>query len=111
MRVTARTINQIKHIGVVADDLTSAADGAIAFLKRGYIPRICRVGPDDPHASLVSIDTGSRALCETDAAHVTRQAVTTLADRPFLYKTIDSTLRGHIRVEMPPRSRPAAGHV
>ncbi|AWM26517.1 four-carbon acid sugar kinase family protein [Sinorhizobium fredii] len=96
----AETIDQIKHIGVVADDLTSAADGAIAFLKRGYVPRICRMGSDNTHASLVSIDTGSRALDETDAAHVTRQAVTTLADRTFLYKTIDSTLRGHIRVEI-----------
>ncbi|ACP22127.1 putative inner membrane protein (plasmid) [Sinorhizobium fredii NGR234] len=96
----AETIDQIKHIGVVADDLTSAADGAIAFLERGYIPRICRVGSDDTHASLVSIDTGSRTLDEADAAHVTRQAVTTLADRPLLYKTIDSTLRGHIRVEI-----------
>ncbi|AWI61569.1 four-carbon acid sugar kinase family protein [Sinorhizobium fredii] len=96
----AETIDKIKHIGVVADDLTSAADGAIAFLKRGYVPRICRVGSDNTHASLVSIDTGSRTLDESDAAHVTRQAVTTLADRPFLYKTIDSTLRGHIRVEI-----------
>ncbi|APG87811.1 inner membrane protein (plasmid) [Sinorhizobium americanum CCGM7] len=96
----AETIDRIKHIGIVADDLTSAADGAIAFLERGYVPRICRVGPDDTHASLVSIDTGSRTLDETDAADVTRQAVTTLAGRPFLYKTIDSTLRGHIRVEV-----------
>ncbi|WP_373414724.1 four-carbon acid sugar kinase family protein [Ensifer aridi] len=96
----AGTIDQIKHIGVVADDLTSAADGAIAFLERGYVPRICRGRSLDTHASLVSIDTGSRTLCETDAAHVTRQAVTTLADRPFLYKTIDSALRGHIRVEI-----------
>lgn len=94
------TLDRIKHIGVVADDLTSAADGAIAFLERGYVPRICRVGSDNTHASLVSIDTGSRTLDETDAAHVTRQAVTALADRPFLYKTIDSTLRGHLRVEI-----------
>jgi len=96
----AETIDKIKHIGVVADDLTSAADGAIAFLKRGYVARICRAGADDTHASLVSIDTGSRTLDEADAAQVTRQAVTTLADRPLLYKTIDSTLRGHIRVEI-----------
>ncbi|QFI69100.1 four-carbon acid sugar kinase family protein [Sinorhizobium alkalisoli] len=96
----AETIDQIKHIGVVADDLTSAADGAVAFLERGYVARICRVGSLDTHASLVSIDTGSRTLDETDAAYVTCQAVTTLAGRPFLYKTIDSTLRGHIRVEV-----------
>ncbi|MQW88748.1 four-carbon acid sugar kinase family protein [Sinorhizobium saheli] len=96
----AGTIDQIKHIGVVADDLTSAADGAIAFLERGYVPRICRVSSLDTHAGLVSVDTGSRTLCATDAAHVTRQAVTALADRPVLYKTIDSTLRGHIRVEI-----------
>lgn len=98
--VMAETIDQIKHVVVVADDLTSAADGAIAFLERGYIPRICRMGSENTHVSLVSIDTGSRTLGETDAAHVTRQAVTRLADRPFLYKTIDSTLRGHIRVEI-----------
>lgn len=96
----AGTIDQIKHIGVVADDLTSAADGAIAFLERGYVPRICRVSSLDTHAGLVSVDTGSRTLCATDAAHVTRQAVAALADRPVLYKTIDSTLRGHIRVEI-----------
>lgn len=95
-----QTLDQTKRIGVVADDLTSAADGASAFLARGYFPRICRRQHDGDAGPLVSVDTGSRMLDEAEAAQATAIATEALAGRDVLYKTIDSTLRGHIRAEI-----------
>jgi len=94
------TLDQTRQIGIVADDLTSAADGASAFLARGYAPRIYRGEYGGEAVPLVSIDTGSRMLEEAEAAFVTGHAQEALAERDLLYKTIDSTLRGHIRAEI-----------
>lgn len=95
-----QTIDRRERIGVVADDLTSAADGAAAFLARGYAPLICRQEHPATRELLVSIDTGSRMLDEAAAGQATGRAVAALAKRNTLYKTIDSTLRGHIRSEI-----------
>lgn len=95
-----QTIDRRERIGIVADDLTSAADGASAFLARGYAPLICRQEHPATRELLVSIDTGSRMLDEAAAGQATGRAVAALAKRTTLYKTIDSTLRGHIRSEI-----------
>ncbi|WP_421589909.1 four-carbon acid sugar kinase family protein [Shinella sp. M27] len=95
-----QTIDRRERIGIVADDLTSAADGAAAFLARGYAPLICRQEHPATRELLVSIDTGSRMLDEAAAGQATGRAVAALAKRTTLYKTIDSTLRGHIRSEI-----------
>ena len=51
-------------------------------------------------SALVSVDTNSRALTKEQAAQATAYAMTMVLDRPILLKTIDSTLRGHIRQEV-----------
>lgn len=95
-----QTIDRRERIGIVADDLTSAADGAAAFLARGYTPLVCRQEHPATRELLVSIDTGSRVLDAAAAGKVTGWAVAALAKRTMLYKTIDLTLRGHIRSEI-----------
>lgn len=95
-----QTIDRRERIGIVADDLTSAADGAVAFLARGYAPLVCRQEHPATRELLVSIDTGSRMLDEAAAVQATGRAVAALVRRTTLYKTIDSTLRGHIRSEI-----------
>ena len=88
------------RVGIVADDLTSATDGAAPFLAKGYTPSITRHGTVLTQASVVSIDTHGRASTGTQAAILTARAIKALRDCRILLKTIDSTLRGHIREEI-----------
>lgn len=88
-------------VGILADDLTSATDAAMAFLgKTASPPKILRCIADIPTAPVVAVDIDSRAEgAMTAAARVTR-GITALAHRSILLKTIDSTLRGHARAEI-----------
>src|SRR5215212_9569430 len=83
-------------IGVIADDLTGAADTGVQFVRAGYrtavVFRATEVLADDLDA--VSLDTDSRAMPAgfaakrvLDAAHIARGA-------SIVYKKLDSTLRG-----------------
>lgn len=87
-------------VGIVADDLTSATDGAAAFLATGYAPLITRHGDGRKDAAIVSIDTDSRTSDIAEATAATKDGVSALANARLLFKTIDSTLRGHIRSEI-----------
>ncbi len=86
--------------GIVADDLTSAADAAMAFLPRGDRPVILRGQHEPPTARIVALDTGSRGADAQVAAKRTAEAIGALAHRQILLKTVDSTLRGHVRAEI-----------
>lgn len=88
------------RIGIVADDLTSATDGAAPFLAKGFLPMISRGDPGPVEADLVAVDTNSRGLTAAEAARATSAAIAALRDRSILFKTIDSTLRGHVREEI-----------
>lgn len=87
-------------VGIIADDLTSATDGAAAFLAKGYTPLINRNTKGMKNAAIVSIDTNSRASTIAQATIATVNGVAALKTARFLFKTIDSTLRGHISVEI-----------
>ncbi|CAB3733934.1 3-oxo-tetronate kinase [Achromobacter deleyi] len=87
-------------VGIIADDLTSAADGAGPFLPWGGSARVRRDAMDDEGARVLSRDTGSRAMPEAAAAQAAGQATAALARRDVVYKTMDSTLRGHVRAEL-----------
>ncbi|WP_085909359.1 four-carbon acid sugar kinase family protein [Kiloniella majae] len=90
-------------IFVVADDLTSAADGAAPFLGRGLDITVRRWDLDISvklSADVMSIDCGSRSMNEKEATFVVGQAVKRAPDSAILLKTIDSTLRGNIKAEL-----------
>ncbi len=88
------------RIGIVADDLTSAADGASPFVERG-LPAFVGLGNcPQLSADVISMDTESRNLDEAGAWEVTRDATLALCHAELLYKTIDSTLRGNIEIEI-----------
>ena len=62
---------------------------------------ISRGGLTRSDAPVLSVDTGSRALGEVEAgSQVAGRAARALADCGTLYKTMDSTLRGHVREEL-----------
>lgn len=97
-----RIDRKIADIGIVADDLTSAADGAGPFVARGRQARVGRRKVPE-HArtdEVLAVDCGSRALSESEAGHAVSAVTAALAGRALLYKTIDSTLRGHLRAEI-----------
>ena len=89
-------------VAVVADDLTSAADGAAPFVERGisaqfFLDALDNVATD---ASVVAIDTDTRRGRSEDAGPRTARAVEGVRDARVIYKTIDSTLRGHLAEEI-----------
>jgi uncharacterized protein YgbK (DUF1537 family) len=88
---------------ILADDLTGAADCAIAFARRGREAAViwgdaAIVGPDQP--AVLSYDADSRNLSAEDAArrHARLLARPLEPDR-ILFKKIDSTLRGQPAAE------------
>jgi uncharacterized protein YgbK (DUF1537 family) len=87
-------------VAVIADDLTSAADGAAPFLNRGLTGTICSRRISQTQADVLSIDTASRNLDTEAAKRVVNHTMQSLTDATYLYKTIDSTLRGHIKEEL-----------
>ncbi len=89
-------------VGVLADDLTSAADGAGPFVKRGQNAVIGRRRLPLREAAVVAVDSGSRSVSASEAKKRAVELTAQLAGRDILYKTVDSTLRGHVAAEMEP---------
>ncbi|MDX3548316.1 four-carbon acid sugar kinase family protein [Streptomyces europaeiscabiei] len=92
-----------QEIVILADDLTSAGDGAGPFRQAGHDARILLTTPASVprHAVGVSaVDLGSRVLDEEAAASRTWRAARLFAGSELLFKTVDSTLRGHVTAEV-----------
>jgi 4-hydroxythreonine-4-phosphate dehydrogenase len=92
---------------IVADDLSGAADTAVAFRVVGWsaqvvwdLRRESRGSARLPH--VLAIDTRSRRMSLERARDVTTALFTDEreAGSTFLYKKIDSTLRGHVGGEL-----------
>jgi len=91
------------RIGIIADDFTSAMDGAGPFVASRAVERASVVlegHPAPSGAELLSIDIDSRSRPEAEAAPLTTAACRQVRDAPVIYKTVDSTLRGHLAVEI-----------
>jgi len=88
------------NVAVLADDLTSAADGAAPFVARGLIASIGRGELPRQAAAVVAVDSGSRSATSSHAFERVALLTSRLANRAVLYKTVDSTLRGHIVEEL-----------
>jgi uncharacterized protein YgbK (DUF1537 family) len=91
---------------IVADDLTGAADTGACFASAGFATVIPFSGTTIPNADVVVISTESRDLDGTTAAEAVRSAlIATVGDQDdagprWIYKKIDSALRGHPRDEL-----------
>ena len=88
-------------IGVIADDLTGAAElGAIGW-RHGLRAEIVRSGKPGGAADLVCVDTDSRA-CEPEVAAKRAAAAAKMlraAGAKWIYKKVDSVLRGQVTAE------------
>ncbi len=87
-------------IGILADDLTSAADGTAPFVQRGLRALVGRRRLPLQQATILAVDSGSRSLSASQAAQRASELAEQLASRDVFYKTVDSTLRGHVRAEI-----------
>jgi uncharacterized protein YgbK (DUF1537 family) len=96
------------HILIIADDLTGAADTGAGFANAGWLTLII-LDPtaQTPDSDVLVVSTESRDLArEAAAARVRRTVYETYRQgegqaKPFyVYKKIDSTLRGHPEAEL-----------
>jgi uncharacterized protein YgbK (DUF1537 family) len=114
--VAARRLSGV----IVADDLTGAADACVAFVMRGLSgavmfeasktgeasasPSPASGGAPDAELDVIAISTDSRGLPPSLAAERTgaavRQHVESGTAAPWVFKKIDSTLRGPVGAEI-----------
>jgi len=92
----------MKSLLIVADDLSGAADCAIAFAAAGLRTVVSLdSNASDANATVIAADTDTRRLSPADAAKRTASAWQALrAPGRRLYKKIDSTLRGNWSAEV-----------
>jgi uncharacterized protein YgbK (DUF1537 family) len=85
-------------IAILADDLTSALDGAAPFADRGLKAKVVfdSRGLADVDTDVLSLDLDSRFAAAPVAEQRFRLAGAALAHARLLYKTMDSTLRGNL---------------
>ena len=99
------------EVAIIADDLTGAADAAAPFAQRGYEARVGFKGASPQEAfplaegDVLAYDTATRDIPDSQAETIqatVRQAARCLAQlQPrIVFKKIDSTLRGHLRLEL-----------
>jgi D-threonate/D-erythronate kinase len=103
----------VTQLAIIADDLTGAADTGACFAEAGLATVIALSSAAIPDADVVVLSTESRDISASDAARAVKGAVARLADgegddsalrsdsnRVWIYKKMDSALRGHPREEL-----------
>ena len=88
------------QIAILADDLTSAADGAGPFISSGLTAAVGRQMVPVGQAQVLAVDVASRSMDAVAAGLQTAAAAAQFSSADVLYKTVDSTLRGHVRTEI-----------
>lgn len=89
-------------IGVIADDLTGAAELGAVGLRQGLKAEILRGTRPKKTSDLVCVDTDSRSCAQAEAAKRAASAARLLreAGAKWIYKKVDSVLRGNVTAEV-----------
>jgi D-threonate/D-erythronate kinase len=89
-------------IGVIADDLTGAAEIGGVGLRHGLRAEIVLSGEPSGDADLICVDTDSRSCTAEEAEHRAGAAAELLSrgGADWIYKKVDSVLRGHVTPEI-----------
>ncbi|MGE6607525.1 four-carbon acid sugar kinase family protein [Halomonas sp. NPDC076908] len=86
---------------IIADDLTGTADSAVGCARAGLVTNVVLGANGTEGAEAVAIDLDSRGCSAVEAAQRHRQALQYWQGCfRFLYKKIDSTLRGNVAAEI-----------
>lgn len=93
------------QVAIVADDLTGALDAAAPFAARGMqtvvaigaaaVGRALRMRPQ-----VISVSTASREISEDVAFSRVAATLAELPSAPWLFKKVDSRLKGHVKAEL-----------
>lgn len=85
---------------IIADDLSGAADSAVAFGRRGVPTQVTFDATSSPAGvEVIAVDTDTRRADPAAAAYVVTSAVAGEPGARLVFKKIDSTLRGNIAAE------------
>ncbi len=84
---------------VIADDLTGAMDTGVGLAQAGLSAMITFSAAAQPHSDAVVATTDSRAESATEAYRRVKSVAERFRDH-YIYKKIDSTLRGNIAAEL-----------
>jgi uncharacterized protein YgbK (DUF1537 family) len=89
-------------IGVIADDLTGAAELGAVGLRHGLRAEVVLAGEPSRDANLVCLDTDSRSCAPGEAAERAARAARSLRKHrsDWVYKKTDSVLRGNVTPEL-----------
>jgi len=89
-------------IGVVADDLTGAAEVGAVGLRHGLAAQVVVEGEFSGGVDLISIDTDSRSCSPEEAGRRAAAAADALnkTGAASVYKKVDSVLRGPVAAEL-----------
>src|SRR6266404_1514026 len=97
---------------ILADDLSGAADSAVSALHAGLDAEVFLTanGAEQSRTTVAAIDLNTREIEVERARTLTFKSLERIHPRTdlFLYRKIDSTLRGHVAVELA-ATRAAAG--
>jgi uncharacterized protein YgbK (DUF1537 family) len=91
----------MSDLALIADDLTGAADSAVPFAASGFTTAIAFDKPRRERADVIALSTNSRDVALPEAERRIRLALTAVFGedgeyRPaWIYKKMDSALRGH----------------
>src|SRR6266404_3779960 len=92
----------ITMIGVIADDLTGAAEIGAVSLRYGLRAEILVGGEPSGQAEVVCLDTDSRSCVAAEAGQRAASAAKLLSARgaSWIFKKVDSVLRGQVTAEL-----------
>src|SRR3990172_3397677 len=96
----------VSQLAIIADDLSSATDCGIQVARAGlrtYVPLgTYRISERAEIVDVLSVDTDSRNLSSSRADEEVHKATLEVAGAGFsqVYKSMDSTLRGNVGVEI-----------
>lgn len=93
----------LPQVVLIADDLTGAADSGVTFARRGARAVVVWGDGAAPEADVLVLSTESRQLSRAAAVQRVRERTAAAIEHldrgaqagPWIYKKIDSTLRGH----------------
>jgi uncharacterized protein YgbK (DUF1537 family) len=96
----------MRRISIIADDLTGASDSGVQFARKGLRTHVIfdwtGLSPETTGLDAIVIDTDSRAIPGDMAYDRVKSAAEALKQQGFtwIYKKMDSTLRGNIGQEI-----------
>jgi uncharacterized protein YgbK (DUF1537 family) len=96
----------MKQLAIIADDLTSATDCGIQVAKSGLNTLVLlgeyKIIEEGHEADVISIDTDTRIMSGEEAYRIVKEVTTKILmdGYPVIYKSLDSTLRGHLGAEI-----------